>query len=381
MEPSTLSLYPVWAVDFFGSLLVMLLAGLCLRLAVVHYLKDRENALANYLLWFFGALFAFGCSRSLGHMVQHLLYFAGLSSWWKYLSPSAGSLNTMTFFVMATVTFFFQRMDIIIQRMDEYRQKIQKNNRELLRLNQDIEQVVAERTKAEMALHVAHELRNPAVIIGGLVQRSLKSEQLTESDRQRLQAVLEQAERLEGLVGEFERLRTSPKEGFAALEMNDLVEQCLAIVEHEAEAKKVVLIWDRHAGLLHFLGNEHLMRVALLHVLRNAIDACGAGNSVTMSSSLGPEGLLLKIQDDGPGIAPELMAHIFDGFSETSGGLTGFGLPYVRQILQEHLGDIRISSRVGVGTEVTMILPTHLGEGRRVRGEESITASAPRRRQ
>ncbi len=363
-------MYPVWAVDFFGSLLVMLLAGLCLRLAVVHYLKDRENALANYLLWFFGALFAFGCSRSLGHMVQHLLYFAGLSSWWKYLSPSAGSLNTMTFFVMATVTFFFQRMDVIIQRMDAYRRKIQRNNQELLRLNKDIEQVVAERTKAEMALHVAHELRNPAVIIGGLVQRALKTEQLSDSDRQHLHAVLEQAERLEGLVGEFERLRSSRQEGFAALEMNDLVEQCPAIVEHEAAAKKVVLIWDRHPGLLHFRGNEHLMRVALLHVLRNAVESCSGGNSVTVSSMLGPEGLMFKIQDDGPGIAPELMAHIFEAYSETAGGMTGFGLPCVRQILREHLGDIRISSRVGAGTEVTMILPTHLGEGRRGKREE-----------
>ncbi|OQX10930.1 MAG: hypothetical protein BWK76_19920 [Desulfobulbaceae bacterium A2] len=370
MDAASFSLYPIWAVDFFGSLLVMILSGMCLHLAVLHYLKDRENALANYLLWFFGALFAFGCSRSLGHMVQHLLYFAGLSSWWKYLSPGAGSLNTMTFFVMATVTFFFQRMDVIIQRMDDYRQKIQRNNRELLRLNQDIEQVVTERTKAEMALHVAHELRNPAAIIGGLVQRSLKSENMSNSDRQRLRAVLEQAERLESLVGEFERLRKSRAEGFAVLEINELVEQCLEIVEHEAAAKKVVLVWDRCPDLLHFQGNAHLMRVALLHLLRNAIEACGEGNSVTLSSTLDTEGLSLKIQDDGPGIAPELVAHIFEAYSETGGGRANFGLPYVHQIIQEHLGDIRLRSTRGVGTEVELILPTHLGEARRVRRTE-----------
>lgn len=365
MEPQILSRYPIWFVDFFGSLAVVILSALCLRLAIINYLKDRENALANYLLWFFGALFAFGCSRSLGHMLKHLLYFAGVPSWWKYLSPGAGSLNTMTFFVMATVSLFFQRMDVIIQRMEEFRRKIQRNNQELLRLNQDIEQVVAERTRAEMALRVAHELRNPAAIIGGLAQRALKDEGMPEVYRKRLRAVLEQTQRLEGLVGEFEHLRDTGKQDFVVLELNDLVGQCIAIVEPEAAARQVAMTWDRCPGLLHFQGNEHLMRVALLHILRNAIEVCSKGCTITVSSSVNAEGLLLKVRDDGPGMSAELLAHIFEAYQETLEGLTGFGLPYVRQIMREHLGDVRIDSRVGGGTEVELVLPTHLGQMRR----------------
>jgi signal transduction histidine kinase len=359
-------LYPIWFVDFFGSFAVIVLSSLCLRLSYIYFKKDKENAFANYLLCFFTALFAFGFSRSLGHMLKHVLHFAGYSYLWKNFAPFTGSFNTMTFFIAAAVTTFFQRMDFIISKMAEYRQKIQKSSQDLLKLNMDIEAVVTERTRAEMALRVAHELRNPAVIIGGLVKLAMKSMKLENVDRDRLEKVLDQAHKLEMLVGKFERLRGSDEMFIVVLELNGLVEECINIVQGEADRKGIVILWDRYPGALPFQGNDHLIRIAIVHILRNAMEACSLGNTIAASTSLGKHGIVVSIKDDGPGIPREILDHIFEAYYSTEKGATGLGLPYVRQIINEHKGEVRIESKEGKGTEVTIMLPTHLEELRQV---------------
>lgn len=362
ISPRYFPLYPIWFVDFFGSFTVIVLSSLCLRLAYIYFKKDQENALANYLLWFFTAFFLFGFSRSIGHMLKHILHFAGYEYLWKNFAPFSGSFNTMTFFIVAAVTTFFQRMDFIISKMAEYRQKIQKSSQELLKLNMDIEAVVSERTRAEMALRVAHELRNPAAIIGGLVKLAMKSMKLARDDKERLEKVLDQAQKLETLVGEFERLRGRKEKFIAPLEMNGLMEECISIVQSEADRKGIVILWDRYPGALPFQGNDHLMRIAIIHILRNALEACGLGNTIAAATSLGKHGIVVSIKDDGPGIPKEILDYIFEAYYETEKGVTGLGLPYVRQIINEHKGEVRIESEEGKGTEVIIMLPTHFEE-------------------
>jgi len=60
-----LPLYPIWAIDFIGSFLMIVFSILCLLSASDFYRRNPENVLANYMVWFFAALFAFACSRSL----------------------------------------------------------------------------------------------------------------------------------------------------------------------------------------------------------------------------------------------------------------------------------------------------------------------------
>ncbi|MGQ9499640.1 MAG: hypothetical protein ACUVQ6_04670 [Dissulfurimicrobium sp.] len=70
---------------------------------------------------------------------------------------------------------FFDKIQIIIEKMSQDRTKIEKTSKELLRLNLEMERIVSERTRAEMALRIAHEARNPVMIIGGLIQKIIKN--------------------------------------------------------------------------------------------------------------------------------------------------------------------------------------------------------------
>jgi len=126
------SLLPIWLLDVSGSLIMIIMSSLCLGLAREIYHRDPEDAMNAYLLWFCIAIFAFSLSRSLGHIIKHILYFAGLQYWWQRLSPFSGSINTMTFVVIGAITLFFNRMEIIIHRMARDKKKIQKTSSELL---------------------------------------------------------------------------------------------------------------------------------------------------------------------------------------------------------------------------------------------------------
>jgi len=103
-------------------------------------------------------------------MLKHVLHFTGHTYVWMKIQPWSGAFNTATFFIMASVTFFFHRMKDITDRMIQDRMRLQRTSQELLKLNRDMEVIVSERTRGELALRIAHELRNPATIIGGLVR-------------------------------------------------------------------------------------------------------------------------------------------------------------------------------------------------------------------
>ncbi len=355
------SLSPVWFIDFCGSAVMIILSAQCLFLVRRLFSKDPESPLANYLFWFVGAIFAFSASRSLGHIIKHLLYFSDQSDLWRQLVPISGSINSMTFVVIASATLFFHRMQTIMERMNRDRERIEKTSHEIFELNKNIESIVFERTKAEIALRMAHEVRNPAMIIGGLLRRLLinASDDCIE-EKERLEKVIEQVRKLETLVTSFEKVRPDLEKKIVPLELNQLVEETLEILQPEANQKDITILLDRSSAGLNIQGNSQLLKIAIMHVIRNAIDACETGNTVQITTELTGRGIELKIQDDGPGIPEELLHHIYEPFYLTKEGETGLGIPYVKQILTEHKGTISIISKEKVGTTVEIVLPTHL---------------------
>lgn len=359
-----LPLYPIWIVDLIGSAAMIVVSFLCLRRAWSISREHPDNAMAAYMLWFTVAIFAFSASRSLGHIGKHILYFTGHMDLWQRLAPVSGSINTLTFVLIASVTLFFHQMQRIMGRMAEDQQKIKQTSRELLELSRDIEEIASERTRAEMALRIAHEVRNPVMIIGGLLRRLMKRQQTDSAvcDQEHFSRIMEQARNLEKLVGRFERLMPETAGRFSCLDLNSIVDEAVTAVSTEAEMKGITLEVEKAPAALTFRGNRQLMKLALIHILRNAIEACHAGDRITVSTHLGPAGVHVRITDTGPGIPGPVLEHIFEPFYETSAGHTGLGLPYVKQIIEEHRGRLKIESTPGAGTSVEIELPTHVGE-------------------
>lgn len=359
----SLSLYPIWGFDIAGSLAMLFLSSLCMRQVMILYKQDREDALNTYLMWLISALFAFCIFRSVGHLVKHLLVFSGHPDIWTWIAPLSGGFNTIAFIVIFAVTLFFRNVLIFMNRMTSDRIKIETTSRQLLSLNQDMEFVVSDRTRAEMALNLAHEIRNPVMIIGGLLRRLYRTaSEESEQGQKYQQEIKNQIDQLESLVAGLEDIQSVSQDHFKTVELNELLRDAVEMVRPEAESKGIEMSYQPSTTKLPFKGNQQYLKVALLHLLRNGIEACSAGNYIKISTELSRRGLLVRIRDDGPGIPKQVLEHIFEPFYSTRDGATGLGLPYVSQIIKEHRGEIRITNNQGKGVTVELQIPSHLNE-------------------
>ncbi len=359
---TTVSVFPIWLIDFCGSAAMIIISGLCLTCAYKISTKEPDDPLASFLLWFVGAIFALSLSRSMGHIVKHLLFFCGRSELWQHISPYSGTVNTVTFIVISSVTLFFHRIQTIMERMSRDRDTIAKNSNDLMRLNKDIGAVIAERTRAEIALRIAHEVRNPVAIIGGMVRRLIGGSAAESAEIRKLKHILDQTRKLEDLVNRFQSVRPESKKIFSPIDLNPMVEEATETVQTEADAKEVMLLLDRSQGSLFFHGNSSLIKMAVIHILRNGIEACRKGDMIHIMTDVGPHGVFVQIQDNGPGIPEDVLDQVYEPTFRIRGQTTGLGIPYVKQIINEHMGTITIKSKMGKGTTVDIVLPTHLGE-------------------
>jgi two-component system cell cycle sensor histidine kinase PleC len=113
------------------------------------------------------------------------------------------------------------------------------------------------------------------------------------------------------------------------------------------------------------LADERAIRQILLNLLSNAIKFTPTGGSVSLSTHYSESGaVILEVRDTGIGIPEEDLANVFDNFSRASNAHlsnesgTGLGLPIVRGLVALHGGELRIESRPGIGTTVTVELPS-----------------------
>ena len=105
------------------------------------------------------------------------------------------------------------------------------------------------------------------------------------------------------------------------------------------------------------------MRELFLSVLDNAIKFNHKGGMVTVDLRCQAEEVVIAIADNGPGIAPDILARIFDPFTQGDGSIDrrydgiGIGLPIVQRYAQLHGGRVDIESELGHGTTVRILLP------------------------
>jgi two-component system, NtrC family, sensor kinase len=140
------SFFPIFLVDLIGSVLMIVLSFLCLRIVFTLRKRDSNNLIWTYLLWICIGLACFAVSRSAGHILKNVLIMVGYKSVWQTIRPFSGAVNTIMFIVVAAITLFFERIWKIYQLILKDRQAIAAAHQELLFLNQNLEERVEKRT-------------------------------------------------------------------------------------------------------------------------------------------------------------------------------------------------------------------------------------------
>jgi signal transduction histidine kinase len=114
---------------------------------------------------------------------------------------------------------------------------------------------------------------------------------------------------------------------------------------------------DRSIPLLLLAPNR--VRQVLLNLVLNAVEAMPEGGTLTVTTvrTDEPSGARIVVADDGVGIPPDVLPHIFEAFSTTKPEGLGLGLYISRRIVEEHGGWIHVDSQLGRGSAVTLQLP------------------------
>jgi signal transduction histidine kinase len=357
----TIPLVLIWILEILASLIVIVLTWLSLRNSAKSLAQDPENALWLFLNWLSIAFMIFACTHLISYASQDLIdyfHFTRLES----VQGIFGGLDTVIYVVIAAITLFFHRIQRIYRHMEIDHRHLEETSQEILDLNREMESLVIERTMKEMALGIAHGIRNPLCVIGGLSHRLIKKSDDAHATREQAEAIAEQAKHIEEMVKRFETLAQRKTTFFAQEDVNLLVRSTLDLLRPEFTAKKINLVTELYSGPLMGRLDKQLLRVALSHLLRNAVEATQSGGTVLVRTAIDKDHVILLIKDTGRGMAPEVVDKVFIPFYTTKIGGTGLGMVFVRQIVDEHRGTISLVSKPGKGTAVTIKLPHRFAE-------------------
>jgi PAS domain S-box-containing protein len=139
---------PILAVDLIGSVMMILLALLCLRLSLRLKRGEPDNVIYTYLLWLCLGLVGFAVSRSAGHILRQALVLSGHADVWRSISPYSGAFNSIAFVFVGAVTLFFETNWKTYQKMASDKQALETAHRDLMYINQNLEDLVVERSAA-----------------------------------------------------------------------------------------------------------------------------------------------------------------------------------------------------------------------------------------
>ncbi len=244
--------------------------------------------------------------------------------------------------------------------------EIKNLNAELSEFNQEIESLVSERTMNLMALAVADKVRNPVAVIGAachrLIEKGSGRPDFRDDLHDHLSLVTESAAKLEQIVADFQALLKQKKAVFEYIDLNAITAAVIHIMRREAESKAVELGVYCSDEALMMNAQPNLLKTALFHVIKNAIEATPSGGLVRIVTSQEGEKIMLVVHDTGPGILKDDIPKIFDPFYSTKDHSFGMGLPLAKQVVTGHLGEIAVESEPGAGTTFRITFPARWKE-------------------
>lgn len=241
----------------------------------------------------------------------------------------------------------------------------------LLRKNRMLEQSRQSAARASyvglLASGLAHEIRNPLNAMNINVQM-LEEElqgrpELADSDWNELMASAKrEIERLENLVSNFLDYARPSQPHYESRDLNEVIAEVARFLEADFRQGGVELRTELQSLLPSVEIDETQFRQALINLLVNARQVLKKGGEVIARSRAGSGGeVVVEIEDDGPGIKPDIRDRIFDVFFSSRGGGTGLGLPIARQIVDRHGGVIEMETEMGKGTTFRIRLPRRQG--------------------
>ncbi len=223
---------------------------------------------------------------------------------------------------------------------------------------------VAEREKAwaEMARQVAHEIKNPLTPMRMAAQLLLRARRdgdpRADAIAERLARTVEtQTEELARIAGDFRQFAGEPLRALEDTGLDAFLQQVRGAAVALFEADRLSLTLELGAAAATVRVDRRELQRVFVNLLQNAVQARPAGVAVTIRSQVEPGHAVVRVVDDGPGIADGARARLFDPYFTTKTAGTGLGLAICRRILEGHGGTIGLEATGASGSTFRIELP------------------------
>jgi len=204
---------------------------------------------------------------------------------------------------------------------------------------------------------VAHEIRNPIMTIGGFAQRLKKELKEDQGLQKYVDAILEEAIRLEKLVKQVREFMNVQSANLTMDKIPPVVDEVVKIFKPLAKRQKVKIVEEIDGDTPLIKMDSAQMVTALSNVVENALESMSGGGTLTLGVNRQNNNVLITVRDTGCGIPAEQLDAIYDPFVTSKTRGAGLGLTMVHQIIMNHQGEIKISSQPEHGTIVLLRLP------------------------
>jgi two-component system NtrC family sensor kinase len=234
------------------------------------------------------------------------------------------------------------------------------------KLEQQIIQSERQAAMGQMIGGFAHELNNPLTAILGYAEL-LKESQASESASKQIGDLHKEARRAAEIVQNLQYFARPPAPGKSQVNLNELVQRTVQMQAYPLRKSNITVDFLPEPAIPAIMADPNQLMQVFLNLLLNAEQAIRENREKgTIRVRIGrkPDSVWIVFQDDGPGIAPENLAHIFDPFFTTKrpGRGTGLGLSICKTVLREHGGNIEAATSPDGGALFTITLPVTAAE-------------------
>ena len=218
----------------------------------------------------------------------------------------------------------------------------------------------------KLAAGIAHQINNP--LTGVLTYSSLLLKKTPESspDHEDLRVIVDETMRCREIVKgllEFSRQAEPQKK---IVDINDIITNSLYLIRNQALINNVKISTELSDQLPGIVADGSQIQEILLNIILNAMDAMPEGGKlhVTSDTTENNRFVQIKVSDTGCGISPKNLDKVFDPFFTTKGAGkgTGLGLAVAYDVIEKHLGKIKMESEVGKSTTCIIDLPVNTSE-------------------
>ncbi len=265
-----------------------------------------------------------------------------------------------------------QELERALQRLEEAAKDLRRKNTLLATAKQNIAAQDRLASLGMLAASLAHEINTPLAVLQGSVEKLIEAAP-DDAARARLERILRVSARLQKISDsmlDFTRVRT---DNFESISIRPVIEEAWELVSIDERAKLVRFEDGTQRGDC-VLGNADRLTQLFVNLLRNSLSVIPADGEISVACERSAENLLIRVDDNGPGIPDDLLPNIFEAFVTTrldSRG-TGLGLAVAEGIAEQHGGAIRAVNRPEGGARLEVRLSAAVSPpaaGERDRGD------------